>query len=134
MRPLLAALLLPALVACGGSSEPAATPTEVVTVTQTAEPSEAPTPTPTPAPEPRLYPKGYPKVVKVASLPFQVKSWYEDEYDRAVAVAPGVWTPLPPGASMEDALATEAFDGFCGSIKAYGRKFRDGADLTSTCW
>jgi cytoskeletal protein RodZ len=81
-----------------------------------------------------LTPPGYPKIVSVSSLPFQVRSWYEGQYSKAVAVAPGVWTPLSPGSTVEDALASDVLDGFCGSIRAYERKYRDGESSAGACW
>lgn len=86
-------------------------------------------------PETASYPRGYPKTVRVSSLPDKVRSWYErDNYKRAVAVAPGVWTPIPPGATVEDALASDTRDGFCGSIKAYERKYTPGVHHAGVCW
>jgi hypothetical protein len=115
--------------------EPGPTVTATVvheqTVTVTASTPAAPA---THATAPRRYPPGYPKVVPVSSLPEQVRSWYQGHYSRAVAVAPGVWAGLSPGASMQDALAAEVFDGFCASIKAYSRKYRHGKDVAGTCW
>jgi len=102
--------------------------------------SQSPTPEPIvtteePTVDAALYPKGFPKVVKVSSLPDQVRNWYEmSDNAKAVAVAPGVWTELPPGAEMQDALDAGVLDGFCGSIKAYERKFRGGEDMAGTCW
>ena len=114
------------LTGCSGSnsSDDAASTRHARSSSPTATESATPTPTPTPKPKPRLYPKGYPKVVEVSSLPSQVRRWYEGSGNpKAVAVADGVrTTELPPGAGMQDALATEVFDGFCGSIKAYSRK------------
>lgn len=88
-----------------------------------------------PAIDATLYPKGYPKVVKVSTLPDQVRNWYEmSDHTRAVAVAPGVWNELSIGAEMQDALETGILDGFCGSIKVYERKYRNGEDMAGTCW
>lgn len=84
---------------------------------------------------PTPFPRGYPKVVSVSSLPFQVKSWYQmGHYKKAVAVAPGVWTPLSPGASVQDAVTGGGLDGFCASIKAYERKYLNGEEEGGTCW
>ncbi|MGX7680623.1 hypothetical protein ACSMXN_17180 [Jatrophihabitans sp. DSM 45814] len=104
--------------------------------TPTPEPTtEIPTPEPTPTPTPPPYPKGYPKVVAVETLPDQVRSWYEmDNTKQAVAIADGVWTPIAPGAPMQDALATGVLDGFCGSIKAYERVYLAGQEASGTCW
>ena len=130
------ALVFGLVSACGGSSSSKAedSPTPV-------PPYEVPEPTyvedvPTVDPEPvSTLPPGYPKVVLVKSLPSQIRSWYEmDHYTRAVAIAPGVWTPLPPGATVDDAVASETLDGFCASIKAYERQYLDGEELAGTCW
>jgi hypothetical protein len=136
-------LVIAAATGCGSGGGDSSGPIPRETVTITATPSSTPTqgspPTST-APEttplqPRLYPKGYPKVVLVSSLPDQVRSWYEMSHDRkAVAVAPGVWAEMSPGATMQDALDVGVLDGFCSSIKAYERKFRDSEDMAGTCW
>src|SRR5437588_1073647 len=53
-------------------------------------------------PRQKPFPPGYPQKVSVSSLPSQVRNWIQMEgHTDAVAVAPGVWAPLPPGASME---------------------------------
>lgn len=81
------------------------------------------------------FPAGYPKIVDVVSLPDQVRNWYQmDNYTKAVAIAPGVWTPLQPGASIEDAAASGVLDGFCGSIKAYERQYTGGQEHGGSCW
>jgi hypothetical protein len=80
------------------------------------------------------FPEGYPYVVAVAELPDQVRSWYEmSSLTQAVALAPGVWTPLPPGADIQAAIDTDVADGFCASIEAYERDYAD-SSLASTCW
>jgi hypothetical protein len=70
----------------------------------------------------------------VARLPEQVRSWYQPDYRRAIAVAPGVWTPKAPGVTAKSALDAGVLDGFCGSIKAYERKFLHGQEFGGTCW
>ena len=80
------------------------------------------------------FPDGYPTVVAVAELPDQVSSWYERSgYTQAVALAPGVWTPLSPGADMQDAIAAGVADGFCASKQAYETDYA-GRELGGTCW
>jgi hypothetical protein len=132
-------LVLAVATGCGGSAgKDDAGPAPRETVTVTAAPSSTPTQSPESAPTPagpRLYPRGYPKVVLVSSLPDQVRNWYQMSHDKkAVAVAPGVWAEMSPGATMQDALDVGVLDGFCSSIKAYERKFRDGEDMAGTCW
>lgn len=80
------------------------------------------------------FPKGFPKVVPVSSLPSQVRSSYEADYAKAVAIAPGVWTPLSPGSEIADAVAGGILDGFCGSIKAYERVFTPNDEHGGSCW
>ena len=48
------------------------------------------------------FPPGFPKVVPVSSLPDQPRSIFEGSYPKVVAVAPGAWAGLPPGASVKD--------------------------------
>ena len=88
-------------------------------------------------PEPatlRTFPRGYPKVVPVSSLPDVVRSWYETDYDEAIAVAPGVWAPRAYGVTKANVLDGGVLDGYCGSVSAYERKFLDGAQMGGTCW
>jgi hypothetical protein len=130
-----------ATAACDGSSdEPERAP--AVATAGSASPSGAET---TPVdestmeyvPEPgtiRTFPRGYPKVVAVSSLPGVVRSWYETDYDEAIAVAPGVWTPKAYGVTKANALDGGVLDGYCGSVRAYERKFVDGAQMGGTCW
>jgi hypothetical protein len=128
----LSPVLIAVLSGCASSADdlPAA-PTETVTVTVTATP-EGPGPEST---TDEALPPGYPKVVRVGSLPFPVRDEYAHSgHTRAVAVAPGVWTPLPPGAGVPDALASGVRDGFCASVKAYERKYAGGEQHSGTCW
>jgi hypothetical protein len=141
LKSLCVVLVLAAATACGNSNTTSKAPHETVTVTATPSPTPTPTLAPTSATpptaqaDPSLYPKGYPKVVAVSSLPEQVRSWYEMSHDKkSVAVAPGVWAEMSPGATMQDALDAGVLDGFCGSIKAYERRFRGGDDMAGTCW
>jgi hypothetical protein len=120
-------------------SKPEASATKTVTVTPTATPTPTPSrtvdPTPTESEPEWNLPRGFPKVVAVSSLPDQVRSWYEmSGARRAVAIAPGVWTELQPGAAMEDAIASGVYDGFCSSKKAFERKWLDGHETGGTCW
>ena len=85
------------------------------------------------------YPPGYPKIVSVSSLPVQVQDWYKfGNYTQAVAVAPGVWTPLPPGVSVQDAAPPEgpvgSLEGFCASVKTYERVYTPGEEHGGACW
>ena len=141
MKPLLAALALVLVAGCGGGggdSEPAADPAPTQSV------AVEPTPEPTPEPEPAepstiseiqsLFPKGYPKVVAVSTLPDQVRSWYDGDYTQALAIAPGVWAGMSPGAEPFDVFAAGVYDGFCPSVKAYERKYLEGVESAGVCW
>jgi hypothetical protein len=132
-----------ALVAACSQAAPAASHKPTHSPSQTHAPTTAAaTPVvedtwtpPPPNPPPALFPHGYPKVVRVSKLPEQVRSWYRmSHYRKAVAVAPGVWTPLPPGASKMDAATSGVLDGFCASIKSYERKYLDGQSAGGACW
>jgi|SRR5664279_3370908 len=128
-----AVLLLAALSACGGADS--SKPTAEASPTEPLATVEVSTPAPTATVEQPQFPEGYPKVVKVSSLPDQVRNWYEmSDMTQAVAIAEGVWTELPPGAEMEDAIAAGSLDGFCASIKAYERKYTEGEAHGGTCW
>jgi hypothetical protein len=141
VRISVAAATLLVLAGCGGGDSetgaPPASDTSASSESQSASSTPPPTPEPTPSPKPDpLFPKGFPKVVAVSSLPDQVRSWYQmgGGAPNAVAIAPGVWTELPPGASKMDAAMAGIYDGFCASIDAYSRKFRDGEQFAGTCW
>jgi hypothetical protein len=138
------AILLATVAACSSSS-PQGSPLPTIqpastTAVDPALPIVPDTTTTVPVPvqpttTPPLYPTGYPKVVAVASLPFQVKNWYRMESaTQAVAIAPGVWAPLSPGATVEDASTAGVLDGFCGSVKAYERQYLGGQEQGGTCW
>ena len=83
-----------------------------------------------------MFPAGFPMKVPVSTLPDQVRSWYQmsGQAQFAVAVAPGVWTELPPGATVQDAAMAGVLDGFCASIGAYERKYTPGEEHGGTCW
>ena len=131
MKRTIAALAIAfAISGCGGTSDE----TSETQSPETSAPAASETTEPAPGPTLAL-PEGYPKVVKVSSLPDQVKSWYEmSDFTEAVAIAEGVWTPLPPGADVESAVASGSFDGFCASIKAFERDYLDGQEVGGTCW
>lgn len=141
---LLAAVALTGLGGCSGTSTDGAEPSAAestdhsTTMSPTVSPSTSATAaqTTTAPPEPQWnLPNGYPKVVKASSLPAQVRSWYEmSGTARAVAVAPGVWAELRPGARMADAIDAQVYDGFCSSIKAFERRWMDGVPVAGTCW
>lgn len=99
-------------------------PTATVTVTTTPDAPHSPVARKTT--KPRLFPAGYPKVVPVSSLPFQVRSAYEGQYAKAVAIA--------PGATVMDTATSGVADGFCGSIKSYERRYLRGRALGGSCW
>lgn len=57
---------------------------------------------------------------------------YFQQSTKAVQLAPGVWTPLTPGASVEDAIAEGGHYGWCASVEAYERK--TGTEAGGACW
>lgn len=134
------------LAACGSPVTGSATAPTTVAAPSTTTAASANTtiePVPTtiawPAPTPTTpsynLPPGYPKVVAVRSLPAQVKNWYQMKGDtQAVQLAPGVWTPLPDGASVGDAVNSGVADGFCASVKAYERTYLGGQTVGGACW
>lgn len=96
--------------------------------------AQVPAPADAPAASRGSFPEGYPYVVAVSELPDQVRSWYEmGPSTEAVALAPGVWTELPPGADMQAAIDARIADGFCASVEAYKRDYAK-SDLAGTCW
>lgn len=146
----IAAVTLISSTACAATDEGTgdeATPT--VTETVTASPDEAGQPVPTatvtttqtvtPTPEPQSseddqnLPEGYPEVVPVGSLPSQIRSAFE-EHAEAVALAPGVWTALPEGATVESAVESGGHYGWCASIEAFVDEYRDGERAGGSCW
>lgn len=80
------------------------------------------------------FPAGFPKVVTVRALPSQVRNWYQmGGNTKAVQLAPGGWTPLQDGAEVQDAVDAEVLDGFCSSVKAFERQYRQGRTYPGTC-
>jgi hypothetical protein len=61
-----------------------------------------------------------------------VETYFEGE-KKAVAIAPGVWTNLPDGTELQDAVAGGALIGLCASIKAFERQNTD-ISRGGTCW
>lgn len=77
------------------------------------------------------FPEGYPKVVAKAKVPVHMRD--EASGDEVVAVAPGVWADLPPGADIAEA-ATSTLFGYCSSIRAYERMYTPGNEHSNSCW
>lgn len=132
------AVFVSGLSACG-SDEPGTAPAPTVTVTATETVSATQTvtvaPSPTEAADPFAghFPNGFPKKVAVSDIPSPINSAY-DGFDFAVQLAPGVYTALPPGATLVDAAFSDIADGYCASIDAFVRKFRDGEEMGGSCW
>lgn len=136
------------LAGCGGSSTGASEPTSVrsspvlTTMAAPTAPSAPAAPqasvTTTEVPtttESFNLPAGYPRVVTVSSLPNQVRNWMQMQGDtQAVALAPGVWTPLPTGASVADAVNSNVADGFCASVHDYETNYLGGQQMPGACW
>lgn len=142
------AVVLLAAGACGqapdvettaSSESPVASPTRTPKAGPTSRAEESP-----PFEEPhtridaktraRLFPPGYPKVVPVSSLPFELRHGYNAQTSRAVALAPGVWTPLPAGSTMMDVATMGRGDGRCAAVRAYEDEFLGGRHLDGDCW
>ncbi|KAA1417075.1 hypothetical protein F0U44_18050 [Nocardioides humilatus] len=124
--------------ACGSSDDKdaataAETVTDTATVTATATATETTTVTVTPEP-PALppYPKGFPKKVRVSEVPFPINSEFEGQ-TFAVAVAPGVWTRLAPGTTVQEAADFGTFTGYCSSISAFEKKYKP-EPRGNSCW
>lgn len=93
---------------CGSN---AATPSATVTITETAVASPSASVSPV---------AGYPKVVPISSLPERMQTnAREANPNEAVALAPGVWTALPEGTTVEQAAAGGSPFGWCAAVKAY---------------
>lgn len=80
------------------------------------------------------FPEGYPKVVAVSSLPFELRHSYNVRTSRAVALAPGVWTPLLAGMTKADAATAGFADGRCGAVRKYEQEYLHGRHLNGDCW
>lgn len=79
------------------------------------------------------FPKGFPKKVALSEIPSPINSAYEG-FEFAVQLAPGVYTSLPPGANLKDAAFGDIADGYCASIDAFVKRYRDGAEMGGSCW
>jgi hypothetical protein len=130
-----------ALAACSSGNDhpaaasPAPSHSSLFATAADTPPAASPAVVAVPTSAPPRFPAGYPKVVNVSTLPSQVRNWYKiGGHAKAVALAPGVWTPLPPGATVDDAAASGPLDGFCASIKAYERQYLGGEERGGTCW
>lgn len=82
------------------------------------------------------FPAGYPKIVKTSSLPSGVRGEYESSgtADTALAVAPGVWSRMDPGASVGDTIYANQLNGYCGSKSSFERKYEFGQDTAGSCY
>ncbi|WP_149029428.1 hypothetical protein [Corynebacterium halotolerans] len=114
-----------ALVLAGCSSpEGEQTVTEVPAETVAEAPAETVT-----------LPEGYPQIVPISELPENMQWAFEGTgTGEAVAVAPGVWAELAPGATAEDAVNAGVFNGHCSSKEAFEREYLNGESTAGTCW
>jgi len=93
-----------------------------------------------PAPEPVeeetfTLPDGYPQIVEISTIPEHIRwAFEEDGTDQAVAVAEGVWAHLTPGATMEDAVNSLVYEGYCSSKEALEREYLNGETTPGMCW
>lgn len=147
-----AVLAFGSIASCGDQEpETTAAPTPTSATPSPAATSSSPTPlpaetssTPTKDPEPIYtdaeagtpinFSKGYPRIVRVSKISSRVdtESYFKGE-KRAVQLAPGVWTNLPEGAGLQDAVADGPLIGLCASVKAFERKNPD-VSCGGTCW
>ncbi|UOQ58595.1 hypothetical protein MUN78_07155 [Leucobacter allii] len=80
-------------------------------------------------------PEGYPQVVDISAVPEHMRISFEGTgTGQAVAVAPGLWAPLTPGATPEDAVNARRFDGFCASKESFEREYLAGDSTSGSCW
>ncbi|MEV4343525.1 hypothetical protein AB0J83_03465 [Actinoplanes sp. NPDC049596] len=118
------------------STPPPATTPAAVPTTTSATPTTKPSPvyTDDDSGAVMVFSKGYPKIVPVSKISSRVDTdtYFKDE-KKAVALAPGVWTNLPDGAELQDAVAGGALVGLCASITAFERKNPD-ISRGHTCW
>ena len=130
MRKLVALACLGLLLTgCAASAQTPDSATEAPIV-------QAPESDPEPAPPAKLVlPDGYPQVVPITDLPEHMQWAFEKTgTGQAVAVAPGVWAELAPGATAEDAVRAGAFSGFCSSLEAFERDYLNGESAPGMCW
>lgn len=82
------------------------------------------------------FPDGYPKRVLISSLPERARSLYQgdDAGKFAVAIAPGVWSEMPPGMSILEVVVSKPLDGDCSAVDAYESEFKPGPKGIGTCW
>lgn len=82
-----------------------------------------------------LLPEGYPQIVPLSEVPENMQWSLEGAgAAEAVAVAPGVWAELAPGATAEDAVNAKVFNGYCASKKALEQEYLNGEATAGNCW
>lgn len=119
------------LAGCTGS-DPEQTTDAPATATLTETPTET---TSESSEEAFSLPEGYPKVVPISELPENMQWAFESTgTGEAVAVAPGVWAELAPGATAQDAVNAGVFSGYCSSKEALEREYLDGQSTSGSCW
>lgn len=129
---LVGALMLAVAGCAPANNDPAPKATQ-----EEIQPQQEPTPSPGPeVPSIKIrLPEGYPQVVDLATLPDNMRWAFEnDGSGQAVAVAEGVWAHLTPGATVEDAVNSMVFDGYCASKEAFEREYLDGDSTPGMCW
>ena len=71
----------------------------------------------------------------MTSLPSQIKSLFQSEgHTQAVAVAPGVWAALTPGADPVTAAIGGPLDGYCASKRSYEVQYLNGQQTSGSCF
>ncbi|GAB2773374.1 hypothetical protein GCM10027039_38350 [Terrabacter koreensis] len=88
--------------------------------------------TATPTANPSAFPKGFPKTVAVSKIPSHMRG-EANGAAQAIAIAPGVWTALAPGASVLESATYGTRFGYCASIRAYESKFTV-EEVGNSCW
>ena len=138
MTVLSAAGIAALLTGCAGTTTVTETLTQTATVTATvtatpaADPAEA---SEEPAdPYADLFDKGYPKVVDISDVPDYMRSTIEGE--KAVAIAPGVWTDYVEGIDPVDLAVDGSPFGMCAAVSKWERTLVGAGFDTqgNTCW
>lgn len=121
-------LLLAGCSSPDGEQSVAEAPTETPVQTPVDTAAEAPA-------ETLSLPEGYPQIVPVSEIPENMQWAFEGTgTSEAVAVAPGVWAELTPGATVDDAVNAQVFHGHCSSKKAFEREYLHGESTPGNCW
>lgn len=130
-------LLAAALVGCGSSgseASPAVTVTTTVTATVTASPNSEPTNNESADVRAGLFAEGYPKVIDISEVPERMQGSLEG--DKAVEIAPQVFTDYIEGIDPVDLAVDGAPIGLCAAVEKWQRELSAAGYSPggSTCW